>query len=255
MERKNWKREELVVAFNLYCKIPFGQIHIRNPKIAELANLIGRSSSAVSWKLANFARLDPSLKKRGISGAIHGSKKEVEIWNEFNNDWESLSFESEQILAQLIGKTTEEIMEIDTNDLPQTGREREAVVRVRVNQGFFRASVLAAYNFKCCITGLTIPELLNASHIIPWSIDLANRVNPRNGLCLNAIHDRAFDRGLLTITPDYRVKLSSSIKVLKGDNTIIDLLLKYENTIIRLPEKFVPEGHLLEYHNQHIFKD
>lgn len=203
----------------------------------------------------NFARLDPSLKERGISGAIHGSKKEVEIWNEFNNDWESLSFESEQILAQLIGKTTEEIMEIDTNDLPQTGREREAVVRVRVNQGFFRASVLAAYNFKCCITGLTIPELLNASHIIPWSVDLANRVNPRNGLCLNAIHDRAFDRGLLTITPDYRVKLSSSIKSLKGDNTIIDLLLKYENTIIRLPEKFVPEGHLLEYHNQHIFKD
>jgi len=254
MERKNWKREELVVAFNLYCKIPFGQIHIRNPKIAELANLIGRSPSAVSWKLANFARLDPSLKERGISGAIHGSKKEVEIWNEFNNDWESLSFESEQILAQLIGKTTEEIMEIDTNDLPQTGREREAVVRVRVNQGFFRASVLAAYNFKCCITGLTIPELLNASHIIPWSIDLANRVNPCNGLCLNAIHDRAFDRGLLTITPDYRVKLSSSIKLLKGDNTIIDLLLKYENTIIRLPEKFVPEGHLLEYHNQHIFK-
>lgn len=51
MERKNWKREELVVAFNLYCKIPFGQIHIRNPKIAELANLIGRSPSAVSWKL------------------------------------------------------------------------------------------------------------------------------------------------------------------------------------------------------------
>src|SRR5271155_4885876 len=59
MPRRDWTREELIVAFNLYCKIPFGRIHIRNPLIIELAKAIGRTPSAVSWKLANFARLDP----------------------------------------------------------------------------------------------------------------------------------------------------------------------------------------------------
>ena len=69
MVRRNWTREELIVAFNLYCKIPFGRIHIRNPLIIELAKAIGRTPSALSWKLANFARLDPALRKRNIAGA------------------------------------------------------------------------------------------------------------------------------------------------------------------------------------------
>jgi putative restriction endonuclease len=73
MPRRDWTREELIVAFNLYCKIPFGRIHIRNPLIIELAKSIGRTPSAVSWKLANFARLDPALKKRNIAGATHGA--------------------------------------------------------------------------------------------------------------------------------------------------------------------------------------
>ena len=83
MVRRNWTREELIVAFNLYCKIPFGRIHIRNPLIIELAKAIGRTPSALSWKLANFARLDPALRKRNIAGAGHGARAEVEIWKEF----------------------------------------------------------------------------------------------------------------------------------------------------------------------------
>src|SRR5690349_9662225 len=101
MPRRDWTREELIVAFNLYCKIPFGRIHIRNPLVIELANAIGRTPSAVSWKLANFARLDPALQKRSISGASHGARAEVEIWNEFSNDWEGLTFESERLLDRM----------------------------------------------------------------------------------------------------------------------------------------------------------
>jgi len=86
MPRREWSREELIVAFNLYCKIPFGKIHIRNPRIIELARSIGRTPSAVSWKLANFARLDPSLRERNVFGAAHGAKMEVEIWQEFSRD-------------------------------------------------------------------------------------------------------------------------------------------------------------------------
>lgn len=254
MVRKTWKREELILAFNLYCKTPFGKIHTGNPEIVTLAKLLERSPSAVSWKLANFARLDPSLQKRQISGATHGGKGEIDIWNEFNSDWGNLSFESEKLLAQMTGKKLEELSYTGEIALMIEGKERDAVVRIRVNQNFFRSAVLAAYGSKCCITGLAVPELLNASHITPWSVDITNRVNPRNGLCLNAIHDRAFDRGLITVTPEYKVRVSPTLKS-KGEDTALQLFLfGYDGTSMRLPERFVPDPALLKDHNENVFK-
>jgi len=254
MPSNKWTREELIIAFNLYCKIPFGTIHIRNPQIIALAKILGRTPSAVSWKLANFARLDPSLQNRNIAGASHGSKMDAEVWDEFNGDWDRLAFESEKLLAQKIGRQVEEVSEVDLFDLPKVGKERDAVVKIRVNQSFFRKAVLAAYNFQCCITGLGIPELLNASHIIPWSKDKENQVNPRNGLCLNAIHDRAFDRGFLTITPEYKIKISNSIKRNNVGNAVQDFLLRYEGAEINLPTRFLPDTNFLKYHNKSVFR-
>lgn len=253
MTRRNWSREELIIAFNLYCKIPFGRIHIHNPEIIHLANRIGRTPSAVSWKLANFARLDPSLQDRGINGATHGSKGEQEVWDEFSNNWEELSYLSETLISEFNQQTIEETAHIDFVDLPE-GKERERIVRTRVNQNFFRQTVLAAYNDKCCITALALPELLNASHIIPWSVDPKNRTNPRNGLCLNAIHDRAFDRGLITINQDYTIRLATSLKSHSEDRAIEALFLKYEGVQIHLPDKFIPDPSFISYHNQNIFQ-
>lgn len=250
MPRRDWTRDELVVAFNLYCKIPFGRIHIRNPLIIELAQAIGRSPSAVSWKLANFARLDPALKKRNIAGATHGAQAEIDIWNEFNDNWEKLAFESERLLEKITGHAVS--IPEGRDEFPE-GRTRETVVRTRVNQAFFRAAVLAAYGLRCCITGLSIPPLLNASHIVPWSLDVKNRTNPRNGLCLNAIHDRAFDCGLLTITPDLRVKLSPKLKGNATDNALRDFLWRFESAPISPPRRFAPDENFLRFHNEKVF--
>lgn len=250
MPRHDWTREELIVAFNLYCKIPFGRIHIRNPLVIELAKAIGRTPSAVSWKLANFARLDPALKKRKISGATHGARAEIEIWNEFNDDWEKLSFESERLLQKMAGRIFP--AEAEPEEFPE-GRTRETLVRTRVNQGFFRAAVLAAYGGRCCITGLRIPQLLNASHIVPWGVDVKNRMNPRNGLCLNALHDRAFDCGLLTVTPDLRVRLSPKAKAGKVDEAVQELLCRFDDVVISPPSRFVPDVKFLRYHNEQVF--
>ena len=255
MNHKIWSREELIIAFNLYCKTPFGRIHIRNPEIIALAKILGRTPSAVSWKLANFARLDPSLKKREILGASHGGKGDLEVWDEFSQDWERLSFESERLLAKITGKTIEQIANIDENELPRQGKEREGLVRIRVNQNFFRTTVLAAYNFRCCITEISVPELLNASHIIPWSESDEHRVNPCNGLCLNAIHDRAFDRGLLTILPDYTIKISSVLKKLSKNIAVKDFLLRYDGLAIKRPKRFLPDSLFLKYHNEKKFKN
>lgn len=253
MARQNWTREELIIAFNLYCKTPFGKIHGRNPDIIALAKLIGRTPAAVSWKLANFARLDPTLRARNIAGASHGNKEEIEIWNEFSGNWEKLGFESEKLVAQLKGEKLEKIISPDDIEQTKEGKERDVLVKVRVNQSFFRATVLAAYNNKCCITGLAVPELLNASHIIPWSVDKINRVNPQNGLCLNAIHDRAFDRGLLTITTNYRVKISSNIRSVSSIDSLKIFFLDFDDVRITLPDKFAPNVDFLDYHNKNIF--
>lgn len=249
MARINWTRDQLILAFNLYCKTPFGKIHIRNPDIISLAAILNRTPSAVSWKLANFASLDPSLKMRNIAGATHGGKLEKEIWDEFNADWEKLSFESEALRIEMSGPP----QTVDEELIFPEGKTREAIVRTRVNQGFFRAAVLAAYDSKCCITGICVGDLLFASHIVPWSKDTKNRTNPRNGLCLNAIHDRAFDRGLMTITSDYKVMISPQIRSISGPG-IDSLIHKYDQVKINVPPRFAPEKTFLEYHQDVIFQ-
>jgi putative restriction endonuclease len=206
-EGEKWNREEHIVAFNLYSQIPFGTIHMRNPKVRELAGILGRTVGAVSYKLANFARLDPSLQARGIRGMPRGAQGEQEVWEEFRNNSERLAYESARLLAARLGRSIEQVAEIESRDLPPPGVEREALVRLRVNQSFFRKRVLSAYQFRCCVTDLAIPQLLVASHVIPWAEDPMNRLNPRNGLCLNALHDRAFDRGLMWIEDGYVVRL------------------------------------------------
>src|SRR5690606_10015846 len=131
---------------------------------------------------------------------------------------------------------------------------REQLIRVRVNQSFFRRSVLAAYNNTCCITGIRQPEVLIAGHIRPWGIDEKNRMNPQNGVAMNALHDRAFETGLITISPDFRIRVSSILKGQSKLQTVREYFLEYENKPIILPTKFIPDTDFLEYHNKERFK-
>ena len=154
----------------------------------------------------------------------------------------------------MTGKKMEDVADINKDELPKQGKEREKMVRVRINQNFFRMAVLAAYDSKCCITDMAIPELLNASHIKPWAKDELNRVNPRNGLCLNVLHDRAFDRGLVTVTPEYNIKTSRYLDKFRLDKPVRDYLLRYNGKPIKLPSRFSPDLLFLEYHNKYIFE-
>lgn len=157
MERNNWSKEETIIAFNVYCKIPFKSSSKTNPTIIKYANIIGRSPSALNMKVGNFGRLDPDLRKQGIVGLGNGSKLDEVVWNEFNGNWEKLAFESEELIAKFQNKTIEESEGINLDDLTE-GKERETIVKTRVNQSFFRSTILSSYNLKCCITGLSIPD-------------------------------------------------------------------------------------------------
>jgi len=225
----------------------------RNPQIVSLAKILHRSPSAVSWKLANLARLDPSLQDRNIAGASHGSQLDIAVWNEFTSDWPRLAYESERLLAKWQRRRVEDVSDIDAQGLPRAGKERQAWVKQRVNQSFFRRTVLASYNGRCCITGLGVPELLVASHIVPWPQDEANRVNPRNGLCLNALHDRAFDSGLMTVTPEFRVKISAAVVEAVNDVGARALLALFNGRRMTLPGRFLPDLDFIQYPNRHVF--
>lgn len=253
MPQNKWSRDELVVAFNLYCRTPFGRLHKNNADVVKLAQAISRSPSAVAWKLVNFASLDPSVTETGRVGATHGSKGDLEVWEEFSQDWDRLAVESELLLAQIEGNPLPTVLTPEEAVTLPEGKVREAIVKVRIGQSFFRASVLAAYDFRCCISGLSVPELLNASHIVPWSKDAAQRTNPSNGLCLNAVLDRAYDRGLLTVMPDLSIKLSRTLIAKKDDAAFASLLTQYEGAKITLPQRFAPDPIFLQWHNENVF--
>lgn len=248
--QKLWTREELILAVNLYCKLPFGKMHKGNKEIIQFAEMIGRTPSSIALKLGNFASFDPTLKERGIKGATNASKLDKQIWDEFYNNWDAALIESENLLAKAKHTTIEKINKVDVSEIIREGLEKERLVKTRINQSIFRSIILATYDSKCCITGINNPDLLIASHIVAWSKDQKNRLNPMNGLCLNALHDRAFDKYLITISADdYKILISAKLKTKTAVENITQFFLNLEGTTIHLPDKFLPSKDLLKIHN------
>lgn len=252
MVNANWTKEQTIVALNLYCKIPFKKVASNHPAIIELATLIGRTPNSVKMKIGNFGSFDPELKKLGIVGLTNASKLDEIVWSEFNSDWEKLAYESELLIAKFADRPLEKNIEVEPVNFP-TGLEKEAFIKQRVNQNFFRATVLSSYNFRCCVTGLSVVDLLVASHIVPWATDPKNRLNPRNGLCLNAIHDKAFDRGLITVSNDYRIIISKRLREKSSEEVVARYFTKHDGQKLFLPDRFLPSLEFLEFHQKNRF--
>ena len=128
-----------------------------------------------------------------------------------------------------------------------------SIVSMRVNQEFFRNTLLVNYDSRCCLTGITNKALLVASHIKPWKVSdpKTERLAPDNGLLLNALHDKAFDRGLITITKDLKIVVSS---VVEHETPEDEYLWRCNGEPIALPKRFAPRAEFIEYHNDMVFK-
>ena len=235
----------MLVALGLYLRIPFGQISQRNAEIIKHAELLERSAGALSMKMSSLASLDDSLERLGLRNA---SQADREIWAELQADWSAT--------AEAIAEANQEIgaEALDDEDSWQhaVGEDLIAETKVRRGQALFRATVLSAYQNRCCITGLDDARLLNASHIVPWRDDPANRLNPRNSLCLSALHDRAFDRGLITFDADFRLLLSPELDRSQS-HFLSQAFATYAGRQIELPEKFAPDITLLRHHREQVF--
>ncbi len=251
MTRQHWTREQLLRTLALYCQIPFGKMHARNPVVIALANAIGRTPSAVALKLVNFASLDPELRERGVGGMGNTAAADRDIWNEFFGKWDVLADN-----AIVIEPPVEEF-ETRTRSMPVSAPSGPTEVRREVTQrrgqSFFRAAVLAAHDGKCCITGINSEPLLRASHIVPWSHDPALRLDPRNGLCLNALHDAAFDRGLITLSERFVLQVSNRVKAEVPGAIYREMFESREGAAIAMPERFTPAAEMLEFHRRNVF--
>lgn len=254
--RTGWTRQQLLVAFNLYCQLSFGQLDSRTPIIIRYAALIGRTPSALAMKLSNIASLDPAITSTGRKGLAGASAADKAMWFEMQSNWESFAIEAEKAVEELgvnagIEPISSDLVFMEEN-IDYTGSNKTVLTTTRVGQNFFRRAVLSAYQYRCCITGLSVPKLLVASHIVPWRIDEINRLNPKNGLCLSMLHDKAFDVGIISISENMTVMVSRK-QVSPVDRFFDSSLLAYDGKRIALPEKFSPHDEFLAYHRQHVF--
>lgn len=254
MTPKGWTREQLLLAMNLYCRIPFGQFHQKNAQVIKLAKAIGRTPSGVAMKLCNLASLDPYHIERGIKGLSGASEADREMWSDFHTNWEQMSFESERHWEAYGLSTHDEPTEFESIPEFSGPTDAQRVVKVRIAQKFFRRTVMATYQSRCCVSGIATPELLVASHILPWSQFPEHRADPRNGLCLSRIHDAAFDVGLITFEEDYRLVISKELSDATSNVVLKACFQRYEGKPIVLPERFRPEPQYLLAHRTTIFR-
>ena len=254
MAKQDWTREQTIVALAVYFNVPFNKASNSNLEIQRVAKIVGRSITSIKMKIGNFGSLDPELAKRGIKGLDGASKLDKIIWAEYNHNREKLAYDSVMLEAEFSKKSIDQIVEAEMPEI-SLGIEIERNVKVRVNQYVFRKNILGMYDNKCCITSLQIPELLIASHIVPWAIDKENRLNAENGLCLNAIHDKAFDCGLMTIDTNYKIVLSKRLNDNHDQQTINTFFHAFEGKKITMPERYFPKKSFLEYHNQNVFRE
>ncbi|MCH5226648.1 MAG: HNH endonuclease [Muribaculaceae bacterium] len=130
------------------------------------------------------------------------------------------------------------------------GTEKEVRLKRRIGQDIFRAILLEIYSHKCCVTGIDVPDVLRASHIIPWSENKATRLNPENGLCLSATYDAAFDKHLISFDENYQMILSPILKEEFSSDAFKKYFLNFEGKKIELPSNYMPSQKFLEKHRE-----
>lgn len=259
---RRWTRDELLLALNLYHKLTFGQMHHRQPAIVAFAAKMGRGANSLAMKLCNFASLDPALRLRGIKGLSGASALDRAMWTEFHENLPETAPASEEALRNLFGADESDRVEVSQRHgvrlikVPNGPTETTASVKVRRGQDYFREAVLNNYGRCCGVTGLAVSELLVASHILPWSKSVAERLNVRNGIALSRLHDAAFDTGLITFDASLRLRMSKLLITALPQRTVAESFMAYEGQALQLADDAVlPDEKFLAVHRAEVFRN
>lgn len=249
----NWQKEELLLVLHFYCQTPFGKLHKGNPEIINLARILDRTPSAVAMKACNFASLDPSIEREGLNST---SKADQALWQEFSRNSSEIALAAEAMYEQKVLTSTDtKTTPVAEFEAPSGSTESLREVKTRRVQSFFRNSLLVSYENRCAISGLKQPQLLVASHIIPWKDSVERRADPTNGILLNSLYDKAFDRGYLTFDTNWRVTLSRDLKEHLKENNQGKHLFSIEGQYLIMPKRFLPDSIAMEYHRNSVFEN
>ncbi len=254
----NWTPDETAIALALYLRIPPSKYAPSSPEVQQLARTLQRTPKSVKAKLENLKRNDPARIAAGQSGLPHGAKAEETVWERYFAEGDGFVAKIDTLLTQALDHNSNPIdfstgSFSESSNMPE-GKSAMRLVAHRVNSRYFRNVVSENYENCCCITGIGTPELLIASHIKPWAISdpKTERLNAHNGLYLNALHDKAFDRGLITIDKDLRVVLSSELKKHQSAPNY-KWICECEGQTIRRAKDYPPDPAFIEYHNDVVF--
>ena len=209
---------------------------------------------AASPALADFE--SPSYWTKNFCSAAVRAYKEFMAAELFENDivakvasetvGKTVATKAEGLIARTAKADLEKYLTLTKKD----GKDKLAAVKVRMNQSIFRKMVLMNYGNRCCVTGLDVLAVLQASHISSWDKDIANRLNPENGLCLSATYHEAFDAHLISFDEKYRLVVSKSIKDHYTSAAVKSYFTKREGKKIIMPIKFLPSQTLLAKHRE-----
>lgn len=252
----NWTRDQLLIVLNLYHKIPFGLFDKGQKVVIDLAKAMNRTPGSVAMKLSNLASLDPALQLRGIKGLSGASKLDREMWAEFHaNLGELVPLSQEKFDSLFLDATTGTTEVIPGKGIlprptvPTGPTEVATLTKRRRGQDYFREMVLNNYGNQCALTGLPLRELLIASHILPWSSHENERLNVRNGICLNRLHDAAFDQGLIGFDDDLQLLLSTRLRESLPQRFVSESFEAYEAQVLNVPEDgFAPDLGFVKEH-------
>jgi len=263
MKRNIWTREELILTLAVYFQLPFGRLNYGTPEVIELASLLNnRNANAAAMRLNNFAACDPAIagtvgpNGHVRTGLVGGIDKCRPIWDEFKDNREALFEEAARIKADILHLNVEQtLVEEDLDSLDALkGIDREQMVKVRIHQDAFRRMILNNYDNKCAISGIDIPELLVASHIVPWAANPVTRLDPENGICLSPLYDKAFDLGYISLNDSYEILLSTVLSKKMKSDYYGKFFAPIAGTKISLPYDHKPNLDYLEYHRDCIFE-
>ena len=248
-EPRRWTREELLLVLHLYERIPFGRQHQGNAEVVALAAVLSRTSGSVAMKLNNLTSLDPAERARGVKGLAGASDLDRQIWSEFHAS-EAVAEESEELWETRVETSLPGQVREAQQPYPAPAGPTDALAsrRIRLGQSYFRRVILANFNHRCALTGIAHPELLNASHISPWAEDAPNRLATANGLCLNKLHDAAFDRKLVTFDNNLRLVVGRRLRNSPAPGPLLAGLLEYEGVRLSEPVRRAISRELLEKH-------
>lgn len=234
-DRRRWTREELLLALHLYWRLPFGQQSSTNRDIIQLANRLDRTPGSVAMKLNNLTSLDPDELARGIVGLKGASNLDRAVWEWAAANPVNAAAEMESTWRVVMEEAPPEPITTPQPKLVYdgAGTETTSAITSRLGQQFFRRVVLANFHSACGLTGMTNPALLRASHIVAWSESDEHRVQPGNGVALNALHDAAFDKHLISFDNDLRLLVGKRLRDSIGKALFAEQFLAFEGQRLR----------------------